>query len=250
MSLIEKNWKLILGSIGFVVLVGAGFAINEMINSAKEKTTQENFFIIEKKYADYKTKKEKKDDTGNKAVVEKAGIENLKNKLEAKPSVESLAAELTGIKSEFSIFIDKNIKSKASQMAALYYAEILRDENNKELALSTLKKVQSNDSGLVNTLVQQQIGQLLADSNQFQEAIDIWQKIINRKDANFLHDTLKIQQALCYQKLNNFKKAEEILTNVANQKVENTNEPATSTTSAKEAARYLRWIQLKKTSGT
>ena len=230
MTLIEKNWKLVLGICSILILGGGGLAIQSTLATAKEKKAQENFFSIEKKYVDYKTKKETPDTTKPaKPVV-------------APPTAEQSAA----IKAEFETFITNNPKSKATQMAALYFAEISRQENKIQPALDVLLKVKNNDSGLVNTLVEQQIGQLLADSEKYQEAIDIWQKIINRKEAKFLHNELKIQQALCFQKLNNHTKAEELLTNIANQKTED----QTDASSVKEAARYLRLIQIKKVTGT
>ncbi len=233
MTLIEKNWKLVLGICSILILGGGGLAIQSTLATAKEKKAQENFFSIEKKYVDYKTKKETPDTT--------------KPAKQAKPVVAPLTAEqLAAIKAEFETFITNNPKSKATQMAALYFAEISRQENKIQPALDVLLKVKNNDSGLVNTLVEQQIGQLLADSEKYQEAIDIWQKIINRKEAKFLHNELKIQQALCFQKLNNHTKAEELLTNIANQKTED----QTDASSVKEAARYLRLIQIKKVTGT
>ncbi len=250
MSLIEKNWKLILGICIVLILGGAGVVIQSTLSISKEKNAQENFFLIEKKFSDYKTKKddvekETPEKTSTKANTKSKTLVIDKSKTE-KETPENLANQLESIKKEFESFITNNPNSKATQMAALYFAEISRLQNNTDAALNILLKVQNNDSGLVNTLVQQQIGQLLANSEKYQEAIDIWQKIINRTEAKFLHNELKIQQALCYQKLNNMNKAEELLTNIANQKSDN----QTDTPSVKEAARYLRLLQFKKVSGT
>ncbi len=235
MTLIEKNWKLILGICLVLVLGGAGLAIRSTLTTSKEKKAQENFFLIEKKYTDYKAKKDNPEKTNEKMTAKAEKV-----------TPENLAIQLESIKKELETFITNNPQSKATQMAALYFAEISRQQDSTESALAILLKVQNNDTGLVNTLVQQQIGQLLANSEKYQEAIDIWQKIINRKEAKFLHNELKIQQALCYQKLNNSSKAEELLTNIANQKTEN----QTDNSSVKEAARYLRLIQVKKVTGT
>lgn len=240
MTLIDKNWKLILGICLILILGGGGLALQSGLATAKEKNAQEKFFSIEKKYVDYKTKKEAPDKTEKGKTAKTAAP--------VPPVVASAppAEQLASIKTEFETFISDNPKSKATQMAALYFAEISRQENKIGPALDILMKVKNNDSGLVNTLVEQQIGQLLADSEKYQEAIDVWQKIINRKEAKFLHSELKIQQALCFQKLNNFTKAEELLTNIANQKTEDQSDA----TSVKEAARYLRLIQIKKVTGT
>ena len=232
MSFLEKQWKLIAGALAALIIVGAAVAIQSTMKVASEKRQQEAFFGVEKKFSDYKNKKNKDAQPDKKAAVPATPAE--------------LATDLATVKKELESFISANPGSKASQMAALYYSEILRDEKSNDLALATLQKVQNNDPGLVNTLVQQEIGQILADSNKCTEAIDLWQKIVNRKEAAFIHNEVKIQQALCYQKMNDLKKAEELLTNIANQKSEGGPEAA----SVKVAARYLRWIQFRRVSGT
>ena len=241
MTFLEKNWKLVAGLFALLVIGGIGFILQVSLATASEKKAQEAFFKVEKKYTDYKTKAQlpEKPEPAQGAASEK------------KPTPEVLAADLTIAKAELQSFMAAYPKSKATQMAALYFSEIARQENNKELALTTLQNVQTNDSGLVNTLVQQQIGQLFADTEKCKEAIDIWQKIVTRKEAGFLHNELKIQKALCYQKLNDPKKAEELLTNIANQKTDDPQNPMSqNSSSAKEAAKYLRLMQLKKVSGT
>lgn len=114
--------------------------------------------------------------------------------------------------------------------------------------MATLLKVQNKDKGLVNTLVQQQIGQLLADKDKCTEAIAVWQEILNRKEAAFIHSELKLQQALCYTKVNDVKKAEELLTNLASQVP--TNEVGTAAPTTKEAEKYLRLLQFRKANGS
>lgn len=235
MSFLEKQWKSIVAVVLILFVLGLGIVAKTTMNVSAEKKAQENFFLIEKKYSDYKTKKS--------------------TPPEAKPGEKAaapadLTADLANIKKEFETFLASNSNTKAGQMAALYYTEILLQEKNKDLALTTLQKAQNNDSGLVNTLVQQQLGQVLADLDKCPEAIATWQKVIDRKQASFLHNEVKIQQALCYQKTNDLKKAEEILTNVANQKEDTSSAAYNMTSSAKEAAKYLRLIQFKKVSGT
>lgn len=236
MSFLEKQWKAIVGVVVIILVVGLGIVAKTTMNISSEKKAQENFFLIEKKYSDYKTKK------ATPPVVDP--------KAKTPAAAPDLSGELAGIKKDFEAFLATDSSTKAGQMAALYYAEILIDENKKDAALTTLQKAQNNDSGLVNTLVQQQLGQVLADLDKCADAISVWQKVVDRKQAAFLHNDVKIQQALCYQKTNDLKKAEEILTNIANQKPDTKSESFDSSTSAKEAAKYLRLIQFKKVSGT
>lgn len=235
MSFFEKQWKSILGVAVILIVIGLGLTIKTTMNISKEKKAQENFFLIEKKYSDYKTKKTQPVAEAKDAKIKVAPVD--------------LSGDLAGIKKDFESFLSTDANSKAGQMAALYYAEILLEEKNVTQAYATLDKAQNKDSGLVNTLVQQQLGQVLADMDKCSEAIAVWQKVLDRKQASFLHNEVRIQQALCYQKTNDLKKAEELLTNVANQKPE-AGQMGQENSSVKEAARYLRLIQYKKVSGT
>lgn len=230
MEFIEKQWKLILGTAGFVVLIGAVVTLVMVRATQKEKAAQESYFAVEKKLNDLKNKKP----------------DALTADKKEKPKAE-VPVDYTQIKKELEKVTTDFPGSIASQMAALHLANILVDEKNTDAALTTLQKVENKDRGLVNTLIQQQIGQLLADKQKCPEAIAIWQKIIERREAGFIHSETKLQQALCYSKMNDFKKAEEILTNLANQTA---NPEMSNSASSKEAEKYLRLIQFKKASGT
>lgn len=223
----EKQWKLIVGVIGGAILISSLFVFRSMQSIQKEKLAQENYFSVEKRLLDLKSKK--------------------LNPQPDKKNEKSAVVDFTQSKIDLAKLIAEHPGTIASQMAAIHLAKLLVDEKKYEEALAELKKVENKDKGLVNTLVQQQIGQLLADNNKCEEAIIVWQKILDRKEASFIHNETKIQQALCYAKQNEFKKAEEILTNLVNQPL---NRETGDNSSSKEAEKYLRLIQFKKTSGT
>lgn len=231
MSFIEKQWKAIAFVFLAAVVAGSGFSFVTYQKVKKEQNAQESYFLTEKKFLDLKNKKNNPEDA----------TKDMKDLKKDEP------ADYASVKIDFEKVITNYPQSKAAQMASLYLADIFVAEKNRDQALATLQKVSNGDTGLISTLVQQQIGQILADKDKCQEAIQIWQKIINSKESDFIHNEVKIQQALCYQKLNDLKKAEEILTNLANQKSENGLEASAT---SKEAEKYLRLIQFKKTSGT
>lgn len=231
LNFIEKQWKLIASF--FVLIIAVGFTVLFVFNQSvkKEQNAQAEYFKIEKNYIEFKSKKNTPPLETDKAAADK----------------KTTVADLPTIKNDFQKIMTEFPGTKAAQMSALYSAEILSNENNKALALETLQKVKNQDSGLVNTLVQHQIAILLADQDKCTEAIGLWQKIIDKKEAQFIQTDAKIQQALCYNKMKDTKKAEEILTNLANQKPEAGLDNSTTT---KEAEKYLRLIQFKKASGT
>ena len=223
-KMVEQYWKVIVGLLGAFIVGGALVALLSGQSTQKEKAAQESYFAVEKKLMDLKNKKAAPD---------------------AKP--EDKVVDFTSIKKDLEKIVTDYPGSIAAQMAALHFASLLVEEKNFDLALSTLQKVENKKSGLVNTLVQQQIGQLLADKDNCKEAITVWQKVLDRKEAAFIHDDIKIQQALCYSKINDTKKAEEILTNLANKSA---NAEMGNSSASKEAEKYLRLLMFKKASGT
>lgn len=234
MTVIEKQWKLVLGLFIAIIVIGGGLSFINIQKENREQIAQASYFMAEKKFLELKNRKNPPAPADPKAKA-------------APPVTEATPAEYAAIKPDFEKLIADYPHSKAAQMSSMYLADILVSEKNLDQALATLKKVESKDQGLLNTLVQQQIGQLEADKDQCAEAVKTWQKIIDRKEASFLHNDLKIQQALCYKKLNENQKAEEILTNLANQKTETSLEASAT---SKEASKYLRLLQFKKASGT
>ncbi len=246
MSFLEKNWKTITTVFLIFVFVGVLTILLSGQSEKKEMLAQEKYFLTEKKYLELKNKKDNPVIAANEENTKTTKSDKKDKKPETQTTTE-VVIDFSQVKSEFEKVIADYSGSKAAQMSALYVTEILKSESKEVEALALLQKVQTNDSGLVNSLVQQKIAQLLADQDKCKEALQIWDKILQRKEAQFAHNDLKIQQALCYKKMNDLKKAEEILTNLANQKSEESPEPSTT---SKEAEKYLRLIQFKKMSGT
>lgn len=224
-KVVEQYWKPIAGLFVAIVVVGAVVLIANMRSKAKEEKVQESYYVIEKKLLELKQR----------------------GAAPADPTKKSDPVDYTEVKKELEAFANENVGTIAAQMAALHSAELKVADRDQAGALALLQKVETKDKGLVNTLVEQQIAQLLAGQDKCQDAIAVLQKIIDRKDASFVHNDAKLQQALCHVKLGNTKQAEEILTNLSSQssQAEYGNSPAT-----KEAEKYLRLLQFKKTSGT
>ncbi len=224
-KVLEQYWKPVAGLFIAVVIFGGVTALVYNRSKAKEEKVQESYYVIEKKLLELKQRASAPADAAKK--VEPVDYSEVKKDLEA--------------------FANENVGTIAAQMAALHLAELQVTDKNSAAALTLLQKVETKDKGLVNTLVEQQIAQLLAGQDKCQEAIAVLQKIIDRKEAAFVHNDAKLQQALCHVKLGNTKQAEEILTNLSSQssQAEYGNSPAT-----KEAEKFLRLLQFKKTSGT
>ncbi len=223
-NIIEQYWKAIVGAIAVVILGGGGYVVVTNQTQAKEQKIQESYYGIEKKLID------------------------LKQRAVAPPAADKKAevVDFTEVKKELENFVTANTGSIAAQMAALHLAELFVNDKKETEALALLQKVETTNKGMVNSLVQQQIAQLLSSLDKCQEAITVWQKVLERKEASFLHNEMKLQQALCHAKLGNGKQAEEILTNLSNQ---STGSEVNSSSVSKEAEKYLRLLKFKKAIG-
>ncbi len=243
MEFLEKNGKLIAGA--FFALIAIGLIATFISNSSKknEIETQEKFSMIELDYTKYKEEMTKSiaPQTPSNPLAKADKKADGKDSFDAAAKAEKMRAPLSA---NLSKFISENKKSVATEMAALYLSEILLDEKKNVEALEVLKKVDSQSNDLTSVLVQKKLGSLLADNNQCEEALKVWDKLLKLSTAKFAHSEVKIMQSLCYQKMNDLKKAEEILISVKNDKTEGSAE------NSQHAERILRLIQFKKASGT
>lgn len=245
MEFLEKNGKLIAGVFGLSLVVGLITVFVSTGSKKNEIQTQDKLAQIEQDYTKYKEEVAKsmtpttaiKDD--KKSAADKTA--EAKAIAEAGANVVQLRGKLTASLTQF---IADNKKSVATEMAALYLSEVLLDEKKNAEALEVLKKTESSSNDLTSVLVQKKIGSLLADNNQCEEALKVWDKLLKSSSAKFAHSEVKIMQSLCYQKMNDLKKAEEILISVKNDKTEG------SSDYVQHAERILRLIQFKKASGT
>jgi predicted negative regulator of RcsB-dependent stress response len=245
MEFFEKNIKNLM--VGFVGLIVIGMIWAFLANRTKNQETaaQEKFAAIETQYGKYKEDLAKSEQISN---MPKNAKDASKTTPEEKKVEADLAASLIVVKpklvSDLTQFVDENSKAIAGSMAALYLSELLLTDKKATEALAVLRKVENTSKDLTSILVQKKIGALLADNNQCDEALKVWDKILKINTAKFAHAEVKIMQSLCYQKNNDLAKAEEILNSIKNDKTE------VSAEYVQHAEKILRLIHFKKASGT
>jgi predicted negative regulator of RcsB-dependent stress response len=225
---LEKYWKSL--ALGFGLVIVAGFAISFLSYKSKDKelAAQAAFMSTAQKFAQWKEQKEQPVSATPQAEAQKP---------EAKVDGEQLEKELAA-------FAQTHSGTVAAQMAGLNLSVLLRDKNQLGPAMEILKKVETKSSYLSNILVKKAIGQLQADLDQCPEAIKTWENLISNKAARFAHGDVRLQQALCYQKLNDFKNAEALLNTVKANKSEGQEQ------SSQEAERLLRLLKFNQAVGS
>lgn len=241
MEFLEKNIRVIV--FGFVAIIAIGL-IMVFLNTHsknKEEKAQEKLAQIEFDYSKYKEQMSQASMPTPPNPKDKTKAENKSNN-EAMTKAVSMRAQLI---SQLNQFVNTNEKTIATRIAALYLSELFLDEGKSGEALNTLKAAtESSSKDLTSVLVQKKLGSLLADNNQCDEALKVWDNVLKVSSAQVAHSEIKIQQSLCYEKMNNLKKAEEILTAVKNDKSENSAEYV------QNAEKILRLIQFRKASGS
>lgn len=247
MEFLEKNIKAIVSLCVVLIVVGIAWALMAGNSKRKEAQAQEKFAQIEADYGKYKEDvthsnqmevmaKNAKDSKDKKTIET-----DKKSEADLKAAIATAQPKLI---TDLTQFVDANGKTVATSMAALYLSEMLLADKKNAEALAVLKKVESNSNDLTSVLVQKKIGALLADNNQCDDAMKVWNKILKMNTAKFAHAEVKILQSLCYQKNNDLVKAEEVLNSIKNDKSE------VSAEYVQHAEKILRLIHFKKASGT
>ena len=137
----------------------------------------------------------------------------------------------------FENLIATDPKTKAAQMAALHLSDLLWKYNSAEKGIEVLKKTDIGRKDLLCALVKVQLGTLLAEQKDCKAAVDVWDQVINNKEATFLHANVRLKQGLCYESLDQKSKAEEAYAKVKDE--------AKDTATARSAESYLRLLKAK-----
>lgn len=226
MEFLEKNGKSIL--ITILLVLSIGFVITWMTgkSQSQEAQAQAEYSKIEEQFTQYQ--------------------QSLKPA--TSPTEKTISVDVNELKKSLETFSEKNKGTVAAQMAALSLAEILVKDGQIQQAVTVLQHQETSSGLLSNTLLRKRLGQLQADLDQCPEAIKTWDKILNDKKAIFAHGNTRIQQALCYQKMKDFKKAEDLLNLVKAQKTSE-DEPETNQ-ARQEAEKLLRLMKFSQDSGT
>jgi hypothetical protein len=240
----SHSQAVVIAVVAFIV-IGVGYSVYGYMSERKESKGQESYSQFEKIYLDKKRgfdEAERESSRPNPAKDPKTPP-----KVKASGDMEKdYGPEVAGFKK----VMDEHPSTKAAQMSALNLSEIYLNYKKPEEAFQALQKVESQSQGkdLVSSVVLTQYGNVLSDKGDCKGAVEQWGKVLARKEAQFLHDTLRIKSAFCYEKMNDLAKAEELYKKVS----QNSQDPKDSPNGmgeqglGKEADKYLRLLKLKK----
>lgn len=241
----QSHSKLLFSAIALFLVAGIGYSVYNSVSKSKETQAQEEYFQFEKNYLEKKRgfEEAERGDKPNPLEPKKDPAAPVKAK--ATGNVEKdFGPEVAGFQKVVADFPS----SKAAQMAALNLSEIYLSHKNPDGALQALEKVapHSNDKNLISAVVKTQLGNVLSDKGDCKSAVDHWQGVLSNSKVQFMHDTVRMKAAFCYEKMNDMAKAEEMFKKVS-QNTQDSKAPQMGETGlGKEAEKYLRLLKLKK----
>lgn len=235
---------LVLGVIVFLV-VGIGWVFMDNMSDKKESQAQEAYFPFEKSYLDKKRNFEEADRAA-KLPVPKDSKEVPKAKASGVLE-QDYGSEIAGFKKVMEAHGD----TKAAQMAALNLSEIYVNYKKLDEAAQSLEKIAANSKAndLISAVVLTQYGNILSDKADCPGAVTQWQKVLDQSKVSFLHDTLRLKTAFCYEQMNELVKAEELYKKVSQNSQDTKDPQAGETGLGRDAEKYLRLLKLKKNAG-
>lgn len=234
---------MVFAAFGAFVVIGIIVSVVSYLSEKKETTQQEKYFALEKSYTEAKRSFEEA------ARAEMIAAQTPKDKATpptstAKKATGDLQQDYGSVVTGFESFIAEDSSSTAAQMAALNLSDVYLSYKKNDEALAALQKVEKSvdKKDLLGALIYMQMGNVLANKNDCQGAIEKWQVVASSKALDFAHDEARLRMGLCYESMNDPSKAEAIYSEIAKK----TDPSATDFAASKEAEKYLRVLKAKK----
>ena len=187
-----KNFKAVATVLALLLVVGAVWASISYSNDSKASKALLAYAPIERDFTAWKT-----------PAAAKPGEKAAEKKPEVKVDPAQLYTRMTD-------YIKANGDVPANELMALMAAEVaavLGPEKEAEL-LELTKKTFKNGSQLMDGLMLMKNGDLFANQDKCDQALDQWKKVTGNNRLTYLHDLARLKSGLCLEKMSKFKDAE------------------------------------------
>ncbi len=233
---LERNLSIFLGIIGILSVAGAGWLGWGWLEARGEKAAQEKLYPLEKEYSAKRDGFERAklgplvnpdSKSAEKTPIEKAA---------AIVATGDLAKDYGGLVDNLEAFAKENSGSAAGVQAGLLASQTRLEYGQTEKALEVLKSLrEKNPTGkMMGLLVRMAEGNALAASEKCNEALSLWQQILDQKSAKFLHGEAALRAGICLESVGQKSRAIEMY-----QKASTDGEQSTTAQSAKSLLRRL-----------
>jgi hypothetical protein len=225
--------------LGALILVGAAWAAIDHLQSSKEKSAQEKFALIDRKFQKIKEGFDKAEADG-KAFAEAVKKDPKAAAPTTKVKSGDLEKDYGTVIPEFEAFVAGNLKSGAGGLAALTLCKIYEEYQKSDLCLAVLEKMSGIDGkNFIGMMLQTRYATALADNNQCPKARGIWMGLV-KTAPTFMTQEMKLRTALCFEQEGQLDQAKALYTEIGTVRGTNPEDVA-----VKDADRYMRYLQFR-----
>ncbi len=192
-------------------------------NEHIEVLAQNEFYKLETEYLQLQNPQKTSNSVGDKSPVDYKPVE-----LKLTSLVEKYAGSHAGIMAFLRL---TDIKGKLDDSTSM---EDLRKNSEELVKVADHLKLKKD---MLSALALMRKGALLANMQACEQAVSVWGKVLEIKEAEVLYPEIRLQQALCYERLGSFKLSEDNYNKILAE--------AKDTTTAKSAEKYLRLLKTK-----
>ena len=212
-------------SIAFIA-GGIGYSAFQYFSEQAEEKAQEAFYHVEDDYLKLQESEHPK-----------TPAQQTKDKKAQTEKVEApVVANYQPVAQKFSDVMTQFPNSRAALLAYLDYSEIkIKDQKFEDIVKSAEKLKVGSD--LLSSLVLMQKGNAQANSKDCKQALTTWEQVLKNKAAQSLYPEVHLQEALCFESLNDMTHAEESYNKILAE--------AKDSSAAKSAEKYLRLLKTK-----
>lgn len=207
-----KNYKAVIGVFVATVLMIGAYAIMQTVSTRREKAAQEELFVItsalDKKATEISEAAQKKvtaNPNGKKADI----LEDLK---EPEKTPETLARDLGPQVQKLESFLKSHESSKAGFLAAMALSDIYLEYGEPKKAAEVLRPMSEkpDSDDLFYGLINSQYALALSNSNNCQEAVGVYDRILKHKDHKHIHAQAMLRKGVCLMTLNKNDQARDV----------------------------------------
>ena len=203
---VEDNAKLLAALIAVILLAAIGQVSYKSFLSHQEEKAQEAYYSVESKYSKIR---EGFDRAKFAALMPKEAKEQ---KVDDKPASGDITKDYGTLVDDLVGVARANPKTAGGAQAAILAAETFLQykQTDKAIEAAKIPAEAMNEKSLLGNLSRILWGTALADKGDCQTAVTVWQKVLDNKAVEFLHDDAALRSGICFETMNQNDKAAEM----------------------------------------
>lgn len=211
-----ENYKALIAVFVVIVVAAGGYATMQSISASNEKKAQDELFAItselDKKVADLNEAAQKDSKAKDPKAKKDAKADLMETLKEPVKTPETLAKDLGPQVQKLEDFLKSNNDRKAGFIAAMALSDLYLDYQEPKKAVEILKPIADKPSkdDLFYGLINSQYALALSNSNNCQEAVDVYDNILKSKDQKHIHAQAMLRKGVCLMTLQKYDQAKDV----------------------------------------